>query len=115
MSRNIIKLALIQLLLVILGFFALGIVLKLEGYPHDPPFPASLARAVWSPIALFLRRHGLILLFIPIVWTVFASLSQNRRIVFSFAVWLVIGIVLSIIIIGLFIYACTHRYAFVPN
>jgi len=115
MSRNITLLALIQLLLVILGFFALGIVLKIEGYPHDPPFPAGIGRVVWSPVALLLRNHGLVLLVVPAIWTMIASLAQSRRIIFSFAVWLIIGIVLSIAIISLFIYACTHRYAVVPN
>jgi hypothetical protein len=107
--------ALIQFLLVILGFFALGIVLKVEGYPQDPPFMASLGRVVWSPSALYLRNNGLILLFVPVIWTTAASLSQNRRIIFSFAVWMIIGIALSLAIITLFIYACTHRYAVVPN
>ena len=38
MSRFIVFVALIQFTVVILGFFALAIVLKAEGYPHDPPF-----------------------------------------------------------------------------
>jgi hypothetical protein len=115
MSRNITILALIQLLVVILGFFALGIVLKAEGYPQDPPFMASLSRVVWSPLALFLRHYGLAFLFVPAVWTVVTSLSQSRQIIFSFTVWLIIGIVLSVTIISIFIYACIHRYAVVPN
>ena len=115
MSRNITILGLIQLLVVILGFFALGIVLKVEGYPQDPPFFASLSRVVWSPYALFLRHYGLAFLLVPVIWTVIASLSQSRRIVFSFTGWFIIGIVLSVTIISIFIYACTHRYAVVPN
>ena len=49
MSRNLTILALIQFLVVILGFFGLSIVLKAGGYPHDPPFPGGLGRVVWSP------------------------------------------------------------------
>ena len=115
MSRNVSILALIQLLAVILGFFGLSIVLKAGGYPHDPPFPGGLGRVVWSPVALFLRRYGLVLLFVPTVWTIFTSLSRSRRFGFSHTVWLVIGIVFAVTIISLFIYACTHRYAVVPN
>jgi hypothetical protein len=115
MSRSITIVGLIQLTLVLLGFFALGIILRVEGYPHDPPFMASLGRVVWSPTALFLRNHGLLLLFVPAVWTTVASLSQNRRVFFSLAVWLIIGVALSGAITTLFIYACTHRYAVVPN
>ena len=115
MSRNITILALSLLTLVTLGFFALGIVLKIAGYPMDPPFMASLGRVVWNPIALLLRNYGLVLLFVPAVWATAASLSQSRPIVFSFSAWLIIGSALSIAIISHFIYACTHRYAVVPN
>ena len=76
---------------------------------------ASLGRVVWSPVALFFRSHGLVLLFVPALRTTVASLSQNRLMVFSFAVWLIIGFALSATIITLFIYACTQRYAVVPN
>jgi len=115
MFRYISIVALIQLMLVMLGFFALGIVLKAGGYPHDPPFPASLGRVVWSPLALLLRRHGLVLLFVPLFWTIFTSLSQNRRVIFSRDVWLIIGVIISVAMIVLFIYACANRYAVVPN
>jgi len=115
MSRNITVLALIQLLVVVLGFFALGIVLKAGGYPDDPPFPSGLGRVVWSPLALFLRQHGLALLVIPVVWAVITSLSQNRRVIFSQNVWLIIGVIIAAAIIALFVYACARRYAVVPN
>ena len=115
MSRNVTIVALIQLLVVILGFFALGMVLKVEGYPDDPPLPASLGRAVWSPLVLLLREHGLALLSIPVGWTILTARSQNRRIIFSQDIWLIIGVVAAIAIIALFIYACTNRYAYVPN
>jgi hypothetical protein len=108
MFRYISILAILQGMMVMMGFFALGIVLKVGGYPHDPPFMASLSRVVWSPLALFLRRHGLVLMLVPIVWTIFTSLSQNRQIVFSQDVWLVIGVIITVAIIGLFVYACAR-------
>jgi len=105
MSRNIIILALIQLLLVVLGFFGLGIVLKVAGYPSTD-FGID-----WNPLALLLRRHGLFLLLVPAIWTVFTALSQNRRrFIFTLDIWLVLGIVLSITIIGVFLYACVYPY-----
>jgi hypothetical protein len=115
MFRYISIVALLQLMLVTFGFLALGITLKAEGYPQDPPFLASLGRVVWSPLTLLLRRHGLVLLCVPVVWTILTSLSQNRPIIFSQSVWLVIGFVIAIAIIGLFLYACVQRYAVVPN
>jgi hypothetical protein len=115
MSRFISIVAILQLMLVMMGFFALGAVLKASGYPDDPGFPASLSRVVWSPLALILRHDGLFLLFVPIAWTVFASFSQNRRIIFSLDAWLIIGVIIAAAIILLFVYACFHRYAVVPN
>jgi len=86
MARTITILGLVQVLLVILGFFGLGIVMKLNGYPrHDYGIH-------WNPLALFLRRHGLILLLVPVLWTVFAALSQSRRcFVFTLDVWAIGG------------------------
>ncbi len=105
MSRNITILGLIQVLLVILVFFGLGIVMKMHGYPHED-FGIR-----WNPLALLLRRYGLILLLVPVTWVFFAGLAYNRRrFVFSFAVWGVLGIVFSITIISLFLYACVEPF-----
>lgn len=105
MSRNITILGLVQMLLVILGFFGLGIVMKMNGYPHED-FGIR-----WNPLALSLRRHGLILLLVPVIWTVLTALAQNRRrFIFPFAIWAVLGIVFSITIISLFLYACVDPF-----
>ena len=106
MSRTITILGLVQLLLVILGFFGLSIVMKMNGYPSED-FGIR-----WNPLALLLRRHGLMLLLVPAAWTVFAVLSQSwRRFIFSLDVWAVIGIVIALAIIALFIYACVDPYS----
>ena len=115
MFRYISIVALLQLMLVTFGFLALVITLRAEGYPHDPPFMASLGRVVWSSLTLLLRRHGLVLLFVPVVWAVFTSLSETRPVIFSQGVWLSIGIVICVAIIVLFLYSCVQRYAVVPN
>jgi hypothetical protein len=105
MSRTITILGLVQTLLIVIGFFGLGIVMKINGYPHDG-FGVS-----WSPIALFLRREGLCLLLIPAVWTIFATTSQNRqKLVFSTDGWCVFGIILSVLIVGVFLYANIFPY-----
>ena len=105
MSRTITILGLVQLLVVILGFFGLGIVMKMNGYPNED-FGIR-----WNPLALFLRRHGLILLFVPVLWTIFAALSQNqRRFIVSQDVWSVLGIVFAFVIVSLFIYACVDPF-----
>lgn len=105
MSRNITILGLVQLLLVILGFFGLGIVMKMNGYPHED-FGIR-----WNPLALLLRRHGLILLLVPVCWTIFTAVAQSRRhFIFSLGVWAVLGIVFALTIISLFIYACVDPF-----
>ena len=68
MSRTTISLVLVQALLVVLGFFALAIVLKLLGYPEN---------AMWSHLALFLRRHGMWLLLLPVSWVVLAVRAER--------------------------------------
>jgi len=115
MFRFISIVASLQLMLVTFGFLALSITLRAEGYPHDPPFMASLGRVVWSPLTLLLRRDGLVLLCVPVAWAIFSSLSETRPVVFSQGVWLIIGVVIGVAIIFLFLYACVHRYAVVPN
>ena len=47
MSRTITILGLIQTILIIIGFFGLGIVMKIDGYQH-PVFGVN-----WSPLTLF--------------------------------------------------------------
>src|ERR1035437_9855309 len=108
MSRTITILGLVQMLVVILGFFGLGIVLKMCGYHSEHPEEFGIR---WNPDALMLRRHGLALLLVPIVWTVLAALSQNRRrFIFTLDVWAILGIVNSATILGVFLYACVYPY-----
>ena len=54
-----------MLLLTVLGYVALGIVLKMEGYPGN-----QFVR--WTPIAVSLRQHGHWILFVPLLWTAYA-------------------------------------------
>jgi hypothetical protein len=108
MSRTITILGLVQLLLVILGFFGLGIVLKAAGYHSEHPEEYGTR---WNPIAVMLRQHGLVLLLVPVVWTTMAAVSQNRRrFIFTLDVWAILGVVFSVTIIGLFLYACVYPY-----
>ena len=106
MSRNITIMALVQLLLVILGFFGLGVVMKWNGYPHEEDYGIR-----FTSLALLLRHHGLLLLLVPAVWAVFTALAQNRpAFIFSLDIWLVLGIVATVTIIILFLYASIHPF-----
>jgi hypothetical protein len=99
MSRPITILAVLQTLSVVIGFFALGTVLKISGYPDE-------LAVRWNPLAVFLREPGVWLLLLPALWVVFATSAQRlNRGFFSYRVALVLGLCTSIGIIALFVYA----------
>lgn len=76
-NRSITVLSLVQVACVLIGFLALCLVFKFLGYPSETPMDDPLAS--WSPFALFLRHHGLGLLFLPVFWTFGAVAAERRR------------------------------------
>lgn len=105
MSRTIAILGLTQVIVVILGFFGLGIVMKMNGYPHGD------YGIRWSSLALFLRQQGLYLLLTPLIWVLLAATSQNRqRFIFTPNGWAVLGVIIITVISIIFLYACIFPY-----
>jgi hypothetical protein len=104
MSRTTTILALLQTLLVIVGFFALGVVLKMSGYPD-----AIAVR--WNPLALFLREHGAWLLLLPVLWVFFATSAQRiDRGFLSYHIACVVGLCIAGLTIVLFLYAAVFPF-----
>ncbi len=104
MSRTTTILALLQTLLIIIGFFALGAVLKLNGYPD-----ASIVR--WNPLAVFLREHGIWLIFFPVLWVFYATVAQRRdRGFFVCRDAHIVGVCATFLIITLFLFATVDPY-----
>ena len=66
MTPGIAILSLVQVACVLIGFLALGLVLKIWGYPAEP---SGSPTVVCMPLAIFLRTYGLLLLGLPIFWT----------------------------------------------
>jgi hypothetical protein len=104
MSRAVIYIALLQTLLVVSGFMALGTVLKIAGYPDSTVLD-------WRPLAVLLREHGAWLLLMPILWVFFAFAAGrldhpffSRRLVFFS------GVGIAGIIAALFFYATVFPY-----
>jgi hypothetical protein len=98
-------LALLQTLLIIIGFFVLGAVLKFSGYPDEIDLR-------WNPLAVFLREYGFWLLGLPALWTCFALSAQGRdRGFFSYAVACVFGLAIAGVTIATFIWAAIFPYA----
>ena len=105
MSRNVTIFALVQILLIISGFFGLGIVMKMNGYPNEN------IGIQWNSLALFLRREGLFLLLVPVLWTFGTSVSQSRgKFIFTSDIWLILGVCSATTIICLFLYACINPF-----
>jgi hypothetical protein len=117
MSRTIILLGLAQAATVICGFFGLAIILRHHGYPGEP-YQAGSNFVIyhWSHLTLFLRRLGMILLVVPLAWTVLAAISESRaRFGLPFELWLVIGTIIPFLLVMTFFYAILHPCMAVPN
>jgi len=92
------------MLVVVAGFIALGIVLKMCGYPDNPTVR-------WNPLALFLREQGVWLLLLPVAWVAVASYVQRLdRGLFCDRVAWIIGLCIAVLITGLFLYAAVFPY-----
>ena len=104
MGRTTTYVAVLQSAVIVLGFLALGIVLKFCGYPNS--FGVR-----WNPLAVFLREHGIWLLAAPLFWTVFAvKARQLDRGIFSERVAFVSGVCLAGVITLTFLYAAVFPY-----
>ncbi len=117
MSRTVALLALAQAATVICGFFGLSIILRHHGYPGEP-YQAGSSFVIyhWSLLTLFLRRLGMILLVVPLAWTIFAVISERRAsYILSHGLWLVVGTIIPFTIIMIFFYAIFHPCFDVPN
>lgn len=88
-----------QVLVVVLGFVALGVILKFNGWP-DAPFMK------WSPLSVGLRQHGMWLLLLPFFWTCYAvAASYVERGILSLNVAIIVGVVIAGIIFLAFLVA----------
>lgn len=106
MPRSLMFLGILQIACLLVGFFALGIILKVSGYPEDLPMIR------WSPLAIYLRTHGLWLLALPAVWVIYAVYSaRSDKGVFSVKISIIVGFLLSAAIILSFLYAAIFPFS----
>jgi len=97
---------LLQIVTIVLGYMAVGMVLKASGWPlYD-----SLVR--WNPLAVFLHLHGLAFLLIPCLWTICAVRAQQLdRGIFSSRAVNLAGFGLIVVFLVLFLSAAFQPYA----
>ncbi len=95
---------LLQVLAVVLGFVALGIVMKFDGYPDE-----TFVR--WNPLARMLREYGGWFFAAPITWlsvSVVMAHRAGREEPSNFSI--VAGFVITVILLFLFIYAALNPF-----
>lgn len=106
MTRAVTFIGIFQIASLLCGFLALGIILKICGYPAENP------AAEWSPLAVFLRTRGLHFLFVPACWAVYASLAVRiNRGLLSEPPAMVLGILISCAILLSFLFAMIHPFS----
>jgi hypothetical protein len=103
--RSIAIVGLIMLLLVVLGYVALGVVMKLDGYPKEE-FGIK-----WTPLALNLRQHGHWFLALPLLWVIcgVAAAHIDRGAAIAHIASAICGILL-VVIFMLFLFAVGNPY-----
>ena len=106
MARPTTILALVQTLVVVVGFIGLGVVLRGCGYPNG-----ELMGVRWNPLAIFLREHLGFLLLIPVTWVFYASTAQHKdsgRL--SYRIAFIIGLAIAACMLSAFLYASCHPF-----
>lgn len=101
MNRPISIVGILQVLVIVLGFIALGTHMKFLGYPNAAEYVFR-----FSPLALFLREYGMYLLLVPPLWMALAVFSSPREHgIFSLPAVLLQGVVIILILLCTFLYA----------
>lgn len=103
-KRHLAIAGLLQVFAIVAGFLALGIVMRINGWPDE-----TLIR--WNPLARGLRRHGVWLLIVPVIWMVITVLIwsiEKGELVFGFAIGF--GYLFAIVILILFLWAAMNSY-----
>lgn len=98
-----IRLALLQVLAVIIGVFMTRTAFMGHGYPDWD--------LDWNAFSLLIRNHGYLLLAVPLVWTCAVVWLENRPDGWWCRRWTVgTGLLLLASLAFLFFWTCTHIY-----
>ena len=87
-------LGLMQTVVIIYGILATATIMKVYGYPD--------AAVMWQDGSLFVRRFGLVLLALPILWVSATIYWEQFDQIFSKACTLITGIALLVALVMLF-------------
>jgi hypothetical protein len=102
--RSIAVIGIVMLMLTVLGYVALGVIMKMNGYPKS-----EMIR--WTPLALNLRQQGHWLLVLPIAWIMSAVvIFRTDSGAISQLLAYVVGTALLGIVAILFLFAIANPY-----
>jgi hypothetical protein len=73
LPRRVVLLTLVLILLLVLGWVALAIVMKMEGYPDDNPMVR------FKPVPIFMREHGPWTLWVPMAYFLAALVADRAK------------------------------------
>lgn len=97
--RSITAVAIVWTLIIITGFVANGLSLKVSGYPQNRGW------VNFNPVAEIMRLYGGWLILAPVIWTYFAGRAlSDERDSSSFSILLYLGGGLALLTAVLFIY-----------
>ncbi len=98
-----IKLALLQVMVVLIGTFVTRVAFMGNGYPDRD--------ADWNRFSLLLRGYGFVLLLVPLVWTCTVMWLEHRSAGSWTRRWTILsGCLLLALLAFLFFRASTHTY-----
>jgi len=104
MPRVVVVIVVVQASCVLLGFFALGFMLKMYGYPDNEAVR-------WHADAVFLRSYGGWGILMPFFWGTYALVAYQRdRGWLSFDASLVVGALLTIVTALAFVFAAVDSF-----
>lgn len=110
MSRPTTFIALAQTILIVACRIGLAVVLKVHGYkPNGGGMDPTIR---WSPLAVFLREHGLWLLLLPLLWVGYATWARrvDRGFIGRYRTACVVGIMVAALVLAAFFWAIAFPY-----
>jgi hypothetical protein len=100
-----VRLALLQLGVVMLGVFMTRAAFMASGYPE--------AKALWNAFPLFVRNYGFVFLIIPLAWTGMVLWLENKSTGRWTSRWtFVSGLILLVALVLLFLWTYGNPYSF---
>ena len=110
MSRPTIFIAVAQIALIVFCRIGLATVLKVHGYKPDGRGMDPTIR--WSPLAVFLREHGLWLLLLPLLWVGYATWARcvDRGFILRYRTACAVGIALAALVLAVCLWAVAFPY-----